>query len=127
MEGSRIMSTTVRTEKAAEYFQAMKPYKTHRLAFTGSSDSTAAVADIADSANQQNGQRTTLVKLFATQDCWIKIGTNPTASVVSAGSSGDSHFLPGGITEYYGIEPGEKVAAVQDSSNGTLYVTEAQT
>lgn len=63
---------------------------------------------------------TTLIRLFATNDCYIDTGSNPTAL-----ADGTSMFIPGGITEYIGVQPGQKLAVIQFSQNGLLFVTEA--
>lgn len=61
---------------------------------------------------------TTLVRIFATQDCFIKVGVNPTAIANS------SMFVPGGIIDFIGVQPGDKIAVIRSSSDGTLYLTE---
>jgi hypothetical protein len=60
----------------------------------------------------------TILRFFATVDCFIAFGQNPTAS-------SSSMFLPGGIVEYFEIRSGEKYAVIQSgSTTGTFYVTE---
>lgn len=76
-------------------------------AFTGSSAQSAAVDDT-----------TFVVRLVATTDCFVALGANPTATTSSA-------YLPAGIVEYVSITPGHKVAALQVSSGGNLYITQA--
>lgn len=73
----------------------------------------ASVQSTAVSANA------TVVRLVATTDCHVQIGTNPTATTTSA-------FLPAGVVEYVGIKPGDKVAAIKRSSGtaGVLNITE---
>jgi len=61
-----------------------------------------------------------VVRVFSTADCWLAFGTNPTAEAESAGSM----FLPAGMIEYFERKEGEKVAVIQSSSSGKLYVTE---
>lgn len=77
------------------------------VSFSTSTQSTAVSA------------QTDVVRLVATTDCHVQIGTNPTATTSSA-------FLPAGVVEYVGIKGGDKVAAIQRSggSAGVLYVTE---
>lgn len=65
----------------------------------------------------------TIIRLFSTVDAWVCFGTNPTA--VAEGAS--SMFLPSGIVEYFEIKAGEKIAVIQNSSPGKLYVTEGST
>ena len=65
----------------------------------------------------------TILRVFATQDCWIAFGTSPTAVV--EGSS--SMFLPAGIVEYFERKELEKIAVIQASTAGKLYITEGST
>ncbi len=90
-----------------ESFEAIVPGASQALAFTNVSAQSVAV-----------GANTTLVRLFATEDCFIAIGSNPTAAANS------SMFIPSGISEYIGIAKGDKIAAIYSTTNGTLYITE---
>ena len=65
---------------------------------------------------------TSIVRLFSTEDCWILFGDNPTA----AANDGNSFFLPAGIVEYFGADPGQKIAVIRDSANGDLHVTQGK-
>ena len=58
-----------------------------------------------------------IVRLIATTDCHILIGKNPTATTTNT-------FLASKQYEYFAVTPGEKIAVVQDSSGGTLYISE---
>ena len=60
------------------------------------------------------------MRLFCTQDAYVAFGANPTANTTS------SMFLPGGIIEYYGVTPSTKIAVIQSTAAGTLYITEGQ-
>ena len=60
---------------------------------------------------------TTIIRIFTTTDCYIKVATNPTATT-------SDMFIAGGIIEYFGIEKGHKIAVIQDASGGTLHITE---
>lgn len=62
---------------------------------------------------------TTIVRLFATEDTYINIGLNPTATSAS-------HFQPGGIIEYYTVLNGYTLAALQVSTSGILYISEGR-
>lgn len=64
--------------------------------------------------------RTTIIKLFATQDCWIQLGTNPEATA----SGPDSCIIRGGIIQYLGVYPGWAISVLQASSAGTLDLLE---
>lgn len=107
-----------------EAFQVMVMSETENLqkvkAFTNSSSDTPTFR-----------QKTSIIELFSTQDCWVRLvrSTNSsTAAAVSTGSSGPSVFVPGGITKFFGLPRIEsvlwKLAVVRDSTDGTLYVTE---
>lgn len=65
------------------------------------------------------GVRTTLLRIYATQDVHVKIGANPTAV-----ADGTSMFLPKNWVDYIGCAPGDKVAVIQDSVGGLLFITE---
>ena len=58
-----------------------------------------------------------LVRVFCTKDCYIDIAAAPVANSSKA-------FLPGGFIEYFGVQPGQKIAIIQDSVAGTFYETE---
>lgn len=90
--------------------QAMAPGVTQTIAFSGTSAATTNALS----------KNTVVVRLLATQPCFIKIGTGtPTATT-------SDMYLPAGIPEYFAAEGiyTLKVAALQVSAAGTLYVTE---
>ena len=76
------------------------------LAYAGASVQSAA----------QVGSR--VVRVVSTTDCFVAFGSNPTASNTSV-------FLPAGKPEYFVCETTDKVAAVQVSAGGNLYITPA--
>ncbi len=58
------------------------------------------------------------IRLVATEDCFVEIGTNPTAATST------SMFISGDKSErYFHVHPGEKIAVIESSTGGTLYVT----
>lgn len=59
------------------------------------------------------------IRVVSTTNCWIKIDGTPTATT-GAGSS----YLPAGVVEYFHVNPGQKIAAIQDAAGGTCNVTE---
>lgn len=63
------------------------------------------------------GSQTRKVRVVVTTDAYIVIGSSPTATA-------NDPFLPASSVEYFSINPGEKVSAVQVSSGGVLHVTE---
>lgn len=92
-----------------QMFQTIIPGVCQSLAFNSSSAQ-------ATNAFQKT---TTLIRIFATADCFIKMGANPTALI-----DGTSYFVPGGIVDFIGVNPGDKIAAIQSTANGTLYIAE---
>jgi hypothetical protein len=69
-----------------------------------------------DSVATTNAVTSSLLRLTATQDCYVKIAASPTAT------SSDILFLAG--TEYIVVEPGVKVAAIKVATAGILSVVE---
>lgn len=82
------------------------PAASVKVAYTGTAGTTSAV-----SANAS------VVRVIATTDCFIEIGTSPTA-VADTGL-----YLPALVPEYFSCPPSAKVSAIQVSSGGTIYVT----
>ena len=80
---------------------------TQKLSFTGSSGATTSAV----------GDQTRRVSLYATQDCYINFDGTPTATTAD-------FFLPGSMQIMLAIRPGQKVAALQVSNAGDLYVSE---
>ena len=69
------------------------------------------------SAQTTNAVKADKVGLFATCDCFIAIGANPTAT-----ASGDGNiFLPEGFMMATECKQGDKVAAITSGATGTLY------
>lgn len=60
----------------------------------------------------------TIIRLVATTDCYVEIGTNPTAT--ASGST----LLPALVPEYIKVSTKDKVAAIRKSADGTLNITE---
>lgn len=57
------------------------------------------------------------VRLYASVGCYIDAGTNPTAT-------SSKIYLPAGSVEYFGVIPGHKIAVLQETTGGTLRITE---
>jgi hypothetical protein len=93
-----------------QMFQTIIPGVSQKIAFAGTSTQ-------ATNAFQAT---TTLLRIFATTDCFILVGSSPTVLV-----DGTCYFVPGGIVDFIGVQPGQKIAAIQSSASGTLYITEA--
>ncbi len=60
---------------------------------------------------------TRIVRLYSTTNCHVRFGSAPTAVTTDT-------FLPAGVPEYFGINPGEIIAVIRNSADGTLYITE---
>lgn len=92
---------------AAPVATTYRPSTTQSKAYTGTS---AAVTNAF-------GSQTYRVRLWATTDCHVVFAGSPTATT-------SDMPLTARVPEYFSVNPGEKVAAIQDSAGGTLYVTE---
>lgn len=84
--------------------------------FPGSSQTVAIGATSVQSSSM--GSTTGLIRLTASSDCYVAFGPNPTATNASL-------MLPAGMVEYFGINPGDKVAVLQVSAAGFLNIVEA--
>jgi hypothetical protein len=84
------------------------PLTTQKASFTATSARiTNAVGDFVN-----------VVRLIATQDCFVKIGQGSISATTS------DVFLKANEAEYFRCHPGEKVAAIRSSADGDLYITE---
>jgi hypothetical protein len=90
-------------------FDAIFPGSVQKLTFNGTSaPSTAFGTDVS------------VVRFFATQNCYLKFGATPVAAATDM-------YLPAGVIEYFAVTPGQKVAAIQDSTTGVLHICEGST
>lgn len=70
-------------------------------------------------ASAQSGVLTgAMVRLTPTTNCHVAFGANPTAV-----ADGSCMYLPSGSQTIVGITSGQKVAAIQDSAAGNLFIT----
>jgi hypothetical protein len=86
------------------------PYRlgTHqKVAFTGTAGTTTAIASGVN-----------VIRVCATSAGYIKLSTAGTAATVS------DIFMPAGIVEYFIVDPGTRVSAIQDTAGGNIHVTE---
>lgn len=90
-------------------FDAIAPGVSQKLAFTG----TSAAAATGFSAN------VSVVRLVATAACHVAFGTAPTAI-----ADGTCVYLPPNVPHFFAVNPGDKVAAIQDTAGGNLFITE---
>jgi hypothetical protein len=86
--------------------QALRFGTTIHVAYTSTAGTTAAV-----------GRRTSLVMIRASTTCFLAYGTNPTATTSDTPIVADVNY-------FVLCNPGDKFSAIQESSGGTLYVTE---
>ena len=92
-----------------------KNSKGFQAIYIGTNQTVSITGTSAQSSAFQTGAR--IVRLFATQDCFVAIGSNPTATTSDC-------FMPSGLVQYFGVQEGQKLAVIRSSSNGTLYITE---
>lgn len=72
--------------------------------------------------NQQTaafGVETTVLQVVSTQPALVAIGVNPDATAASG-----AMYLPANTIGHFACQPGQKLAAIQGGSAGTLYVME---
>lgn len=104
------MATLARDTRNEELIQAAAPTgTTQTITTSGSSAATSSAV----------ATTTRVVRIVTTEDCHIAFATSPTAT-----TSGP--FLPAKQVEYFKITGGHKVAAIQSSTAGTVYVTEME-
>lgn len=84
-----------------------RPVTTQKVTTSGTSAATSNAI----------GNGIYVVRLVCTEECYIAIGASPTATA-------NDFLLPADTVEYFGIRGGQKVAALQVSTGGTLFVTE---
>lgn len=87
---------------------------TQKVSFTGTASQSSAFTS---STNPGGG----VVLLFATTDCWVKFGADPTATA----SAGTSAFIPAGIDRYFHYKNGEKISVIRNATSGDLHIIEA--
>ena len=81
---------------------------TQNVSFTATSAQSSAFGD-----NTQG------VYISADQVCWVLQGVDPTAD-----TTGGATRLPADSILFWGVSPGEKIAVIRDSADGTLNITE---
>lgn len=60
------------------------------------------------------------VRVVSTTNCHINIGQDPTA----ANTDDNGFYLPAGVVEYFHVSPGQKIAVIRDSADGTFCLAE---
>lgn len=94
---------------------SMTPGTALVVALTTASAQGAAIG----TANSGQPRGATTTRFVATADCWIAIGTNPTAVAGGAGN----FLLPAGSVEYFDVPFGHRVAGILAAGTGTLSLT----
>lgn len=74
---------------------------------------------IASVSSVATASTTTVIRVCSTVDCYISIGSSPTATATST-------FLPAKLPEYFGINSGDIVAVIQSTVSGTLNISEGK-
>jgi hypothetical protein len=82
-----------------------------KVSFTGTAGSSNAFAAQVKS-----------VVVYATEDCWVKFGANPTA----VADDGSSVFVPASNYRPFIVNAGDKLSAIQDSAGGDIHITEGK-
>ena len=87
----------------------------------GVSPGVSQVVAIGGSSAQSSavGANTTAVLVCSTVACFVAVGANPTAV------ANTSMYLPANTPLFVGLAGGQKVAVIQASGAGSLYITEA--
>lgn len=92
-----------------------KNSKGYQAVIAGTQQTVSVGAGSTQSSAFATGVR--IIRVFSTQDCFLKFGSDPTATTSDC-------FCAGGIYQYYGVQEGWKVAAIRSSSSGSLYICE---
>lgn len=88
------------------------------MRWSGVSDYVSVSATSAQSA--AFGANTHEIRVVSTTNCHIKIGDDPTA----AATDNNGVYLPAGVVEYFHVSPGQKVAVIRDTADGSMSVGE---
>ena len=117
---TKLGSSLARSENSGNHFQAILIKRCQYVNFTATS-----------TVSQSLHEETSLITLFNTQDCWVKI-VDASGTAVNPGAEKtitDSMFMPGGIKDFIGVPPGltdPRVAVVSNGANGVLYIGEGE-
>jgi hypothetical protein len=89
---------------------------------SGTKQKVAAAGTSAQSAAV--GATCNVVRLWASHDCHVEIGANPTA--LDGSNVAPSTPLTAKVEHFVSIQPGQKIAAIKVASgtDGILYITE---
>ncbi|MBP2294248.1 hypothetical protein [Azospirillum rugosum] len=94
------------TDDYGHHIQALRPGTAQAVAIAATSTASAPF-----------GATTTVVRAVATAPCFLVLGRSPVAT--QAG-----HYLPADAPEYFRVVPGESLAAIRATGDGTLHLSE---
>jgi hypothetical protein len=86
--------------------------------YTGISQNITVAGTTAQATNAFDAN-TWEIRVCSTTACWINIGVNPTATTGTG-----SVYLPANWAEFFHVNPGQKIAAIQDTAGGKLNIME---
>ena len=91
---------------------------TDTLMQSAGSTSTVSVSGTSaqSSAISVEAKSHALVRVVSTTNCHLAFGNNPTATTSNL-------LLPAFTVEYFKMNTGDKIAAIQNSASGTLYIS----
>lgn len=114
------MSGAAEATNNSPAFQCIRPGYTQFVNFDNSSQFSSLFEE-----------DTTIIELFATQDCWVRINAESDSTVAAVPSEfvkTMAFFCAGGITKFMGVPKTRgvlyRVAVVRNADNGILYITE---
>jgi hypothetical protein len=95
-------------------YDSIYPGTSQKVAFDASAQSTAMQS------------RTSIVRLYATNDCHIKVGkaADNSGAGPTAVADGTCYFLPKLVQVTIGVAPSSIIAAIKDTAGGNLFITE---
>lgn len=89
------------------FLNAINPNVSQSVAFTGTSAQSTAFQGA-----------TSVIQIVATAACFVAIGASPTAA------ANTSMYVPANVPVMIGVVGGQKLAVIQATGTGTLYITE---
>lgn len=92
-----------------------------QISMTASNGGLSQAVSISSTSAQSAVIPSTFCVVYATTDCWMRKGSNPTAL-----SNGTDQFLPANaLLRLDGFAPGgtDKIAFITSSATGTVYIT----
>ncbi|PWC88064.1 hypothetical protein TSH100_08185 [Azospirillum sp. TSH100] len=94
------------TDDSGQRIQALRPGVAQMVPISAASHASAPF-----------GPTTTVIRVVSSAHCFIAFGQAPFADA-------NGHYLPASAPEYFRVEPGEMLATMRSTSDGTLHVSE---